>query len=106
MVKKRTCIFISGYGSNLKYLINNSRNQNFPIKISLVVCNNKNAKGILHAKKNSIPCLIINTNKRNFENKILNELKKYFSRAFMPYEIGYMSSNSKKKINFFNSIKW
>ena len=27
--------------------------------------------------KNSIPYLINNTNKRNFENKILKELKKY-----------------------------
>ena len=47
MVKKRTCIFISGYGSNLKYLILNSRSQNFPIKISLVVSNNKKAKGLI-----------------------------------------------------------
>ena len=64
MVKKNTCVFISGYGSNLKSLINSSRNQNFPIKISLVVSNNQDAKGILHAKRNSIPYLIINTNKR------------------------------------------
>ena len=97
MVKKRTCIFISGYGSNLKYLINNSRNQNFPIKISLVVCNNRNAKGILHAKKNSIPCLIINTNKRNFENKILNELKRY--KISLICLAGYMKIISKKFIN-------
>ena len=27
MVKKKTCIFISGYGSNLKSLIHNSRDQ-------------------------------------------------------------------------------
>jgi len=44
-------------------------------------------------------CIIIN-------KKNVKKIKKYFSRAFMPYEIGYMSSNSKKKINFFNSIKW
>ena len=87
MVKKRTCIFISGYGSNLKYLILNSRNQNFPIKISLVISNNKEAKGILHAKKNSIPYLIINTNKRNFENIILNELKFKFSKSFLSFVI-------------------
>ena len=31
--------------------IDNSRSENFPIKISLVVSDNKNAKGILHAKK-------------------------------------------------------
>ena len=51
MVKKNACVFISGYGSNLKSLINYSRYNNFPINIKLVVCNNPNAKGILHAKK-------------------------------------------------------
>ena len=77
MVKKNACVFISGYGSNLKHLISNSRNPNFPVKISLVVCNNSSAKGLLHAKKNSIPYLVINTKKRNFENEILIKLKNY-----------------------------
>ena len=97
MVKKKTCIFISGYGSNLKYLILNSRNENFPIKISLVVSNNKKAKGILYAKKNSIPYLIINTNKRNFEYVILNELKKY--KISLICLAGYMKIISKKFLN-------
>ena len=97
MVKKRTCIFISGYGTNLKYLINNSRNQNFPIRISLVISNNKRAKGILYAKKNSIPYLVINTNKRNFENLILKELKKY--KISLICLAGYMKIISKKFLN-------
>ncbi len=77
MVKKRTCIFISGYGSNLRTLIHNSRDNNFPIKVSLVICNNKKANGILYAKKNSIPYLIINTSKNNYETLLLNEIKKH-----------------------------
>ncbi len=97
MVKKRTCIFISGYGTNLKYLINNSRNQNFPIKISLVISNNKRAKGILYAKKNSIPYLVINTDKRNFENLILKEIKKY--KISLICLAGYMKIISKKFLN-------
>ena len=97
MVKKRTCIFISGYGSNLKYLILNSRIQNFPIKICLVVSNNKKAKGILHAKKNSIPYIIINTNKRNFEYAILNQLKKH--KISLICLAGYMKIISKKFLN-------
>ena len=44
MVKKNTCVFISGQGSNLKNLINKSRDYNFPINIKLVICNNLNAK--------------------------------------------------------------
>ena len=77
MVKKNTCIFISGKGSNLKNLILKSRDYNFPIKIKLVISNNNEAKGIIYAKKNSIPILIINTKERNYENKILIALKKY-----------------------------
>ena len=76
MVKKNACVFISGYGSNLKSLIDNSRNHNFPVNISLVITNNFKAKGLLHAKKNSIPYFIINTKRRNFENKVLNLCQK------------------------------
>ena len=76
MVKKNACIFISGKGSNLKNLIKKSREYNFPINIKLVICNNKEAEGVMYAKKNSIPFLIINTNSRSFENKIIYNLKK------------------------------
>ena len=69
MVKKNTCVFISGQGSNLKNLINKSREYNFPINIKLVISNNENAYGIKYARKNSIPYLIINTKLRNYENK-------------------------------------
>ncbi len=94
MVKKNTCVFISGYGSNLKALIKSSRNQNFPINIRLVVSNKINAKGILYAKKNSIPYLIINTKKRNFESILLKEIKKY--KISLICLAGYMKIISKK----------
>ena len=56
MVKKiGSCVFISGNGSNLKSIIKSSRDHNFPIKIELIISNNKNAKGIKIAKKHSIP---------------------------------------------------
>ena len=77
MVKKNTCVFISGKGTNLKNLIIKSRDYNFPINIKLVVCNNKKAEGIKLAKINSIPLLLINTNQRNYENLIIKFLKKY-----------------------------
>ena len=60
MVKKKTCIFISGNGTNLKNLINRSRDNKFPIDIKLVITNNKNAYGIFFAKINSIPYIVIN----------------------------------------------
>lgn len=76
MVKKNTCIFISGQGTNLKNLISRSRDPNFPINIKLIVTNNKDAYGIIYAKKNSIPYFIINTNLRNYENILLQTLIK------------------------------
>jgi len=96
MVKKNACVFISGYGSNLKTLIHKSRNHNFPINISLVICNNVNARGILHAKKNSIPLLMINTKKRNFENLIHREILKH--KISLICLAGYMKIISKKFI--------
>ena len=74
MVKKRTCVFISGQGTNLKNLINRSRDNNFPIKINLVISNNKNAHGINYAKKFKIPFVYVNTNILFYENIILSYL--------------------------------
>ena len=72
-----TAVFISGSGSNLNSIIKNSLKKNFPIKISLVISNNKNAYGINYAKNNKIKFKIINSKKMiNFENKTLIILKK------------------------------
>ena len=77
MVKKKNCIFISCNGSNLKNLILRSRDNSFPIKIALVISNNKEAYGLKYAKKYKIPFFFINTKFKNYENKILLHLKKY-----------------------------
>ena len=94
MVKKNTCIFISGKGSNLKNLIKRTRDYNFPIKIKLIVCNNKNALGIAFAKKNFIPYLIIDTKIRTFENQILSLIKKH--KISLICLAGYMKIISKR----------
>ena len=101
MVKKNACIFISGYGSNLKSLIQNSRGHNFPINIKLVISNNKYANGILHAKKNSIPYMIINTKKKNHEIVTLNKIKEY--NISLICLAGYMKIISKNFINRFKN---
>ena len=100
MVKINTCVFISGKGSNLNNLILRSRDYNFPIKIRLVICNNKNAYGICYAKKNAIPVLIVDTKKRFFENKIIFFLLKY--KISLICLAGYMKIISK---NFFQRYK-
>ena len=99
MVKKNTCVFISGYGSNLRHLIKNSRYYNFPIRIRLVISDNKNAKRLIYAKKNSIPYLVINTKLRNYENKILQILKK--EKISLICLAGYMKIISKDFIKKF-----
>ena len=96
MVKKNTCVFISGNGTNLKNLILKSREYIFPINIKLVISNNKKAKGLNYAKKHGIPILIINTNHRNYENKILINLKIY--KISFICLAGYMKIISKKII--------
>ena len=79
MVKKiKTCVFISGNGSNLKSIIKSSRESNFPISVKLIISNNKLAKGLLIGKKYDIPYKYFSSeNKTNFERNYLNELKKH-----------------------------
>ena len=43
-------------------------------------------------------CLIV-------KKKNINKIKKYFSKEYTPYEIGFISKN-KNKINVYNKIKW
>ena len=74
MVKKRACIFISGSGTNLRAIIKNSRDYNFPINVSLVISNKKDARGIYFAKKFSIPHIILDFQKEKFEKIAIKEL--------------------------------
>ena len=75
--KIKTCVFISGNGSNLKSLIKNSRDYNYPINIELVISNNRNAYGLKIAKKYSIPYKSFSfKNQRLFERNCLYEIKK------------------------------
>jgi len=78
MVKKiKTCVFISGNGSNLSSLIKSSKDYSFPIKIELIITNNKKAKGLNFAKKHNIPFNFFSyADKKSFERNALNEIKK------------------------------
>ena len=75
MVKKiKSCVFISGNGSNLNSIIKNSRDNNFPIKVDLVISNNISAKGLKYAKKYNIPFKFYSShNQILFEKKCLLE---------------------------------
>ena len=76
MVKKKCCVFISGAGSNLKALIQSTRDYNFPVNIDLVISNKKNAKGLNFAKLNSIYYSVFNFKKKSHFEILLNQLKK------------------------------
>ena len=78
MVNKiKSCVFISGSGSNLKSIIKHSRDYSFPIKIELIISNNIKAKGLQLAKKYSIPYKFYSSkNQKKFERQCLFEIKK------------------------------
>ena len=75
--KIKSCIFISGNGSNLKSIIKSSRDYYFPIKIELIISNNMKAKGLEFAKKYNIPFkFFAYDNQGKFERNSLYEIKK------------------------------
>ena len=99
MVKRNTCVFISGRGSNLKTLLKNSFNYSFPINIKMIVSSNINAKGLNYAKKNNIPFFILNNKCLISEKKILNELK--VRKISLICLAGFMKILSKRFIKSF-----
>ena len=103
MVKKKSCVFISGQGTNLRNLIFSSRDQNFPIRISLVISNNEKALGINYAKIYKIPYIYINSKVRNYENEILLNLRKHkisfiCLAGYMKIISSYLIKDYRKKI--------
>ena len=78
MVKKiKSCVLISGNGSNLESIIKRSRDYSFPVKIDLIISNNKNARGLQLAKKYSVPHKYFSSiNQKKFERLCLSEIKK------------------------------
>ncbi len=99
MVKVNTCVFISGKGTNLKKLILNQNDYNFPIKIKLIVSSNKNAEGLKLAKKWAIPFLILNNKQNLCDVKTLVKLKSH--RISLILLAGYMKILSKNFIRSF-----
>ena len=99
MVKKNTCVFISGKGTNLNNLIKKTRDYNFPVNIKLVITNNSDCKGITFAKKNLIPYLIVDTASRNYEYRIIKEIKK--NKISLICLAGYMKIISKKFLEMY-----
>ena len=97
--KVLTAVFISGRGTNLKKLIQFSKTKNSPIKISLIVSSNSKAEGLKYSLKYKIKKYVVAINDRNFEDKILKNLK--INKIQFICLAGYMKILSKKFIKNF-----
>ena len=97
--KINTSVFISGKGTNLKNLIKFSKTNNSPIKISIVISNNKKAYGIRYAKKNKIKIKIIDFSKKREINDLLKILK--FNNIRLICLAGFLKILSKDFISSF-----
>ena len=73
--KSKVAVFISGRGSNLKALIKSSKLKRSKFKVSLVLSNKSNAKGLNFAKKNKIKNYFFEKKLSVFENKALKIVK-------------------------------
>ncbi|EOD00157.1 phosphoribosylglycinamide formyltransferase [Caldisalinibacter kiritimatiensis] len=73
-------VLISGSGTNLQSLIDNTRNGHINGKIEVVISNKKDAYGLKRAENNGIDSLYINRKEFDsdleFNRKIIEELKK------------------------------
>tara|TARA_B100000965_G_scaffold384613_1_gene385033 strand:+ start:83 stop:667 length:585 start_codon:yes stop_codon:yes gene_type:complete len=99
-IKLKTAIFISGKGSNLKSLYKFSKKEISPININLVVSDNKNAKGLIFAKKKKIKIFTVNYSTKNIaERRIKILIKK--NNIELICLAGFMKILSKKFIRSF-----
>ena len=98
--KINTSVFISGRGTNLKNLIEFSKKKSSPIKINIVISNNKKAYGIRYAKKNRIKFRIIDFSKKREINNLLKILK--VNNIKLICLAGFLKILSKNFIKSFN----
>ena len=97
--KINTSVFISGRGTNLRNLIKFSKKKSSPIKISIVISNNKKAYGIRYAKKDRIKFRIIDFSKKREINHLLKILK--LNNIRLICLAGFLKILSKDFINSF-----
>ena len=101
--KLNIAIFISGKGSNLNNLIKFSKKKS-AINIKMVVSSNKNAGGLIFAKKNKIKIIVLNCKNKSFNEKKLlkilevNKIKLICLAGFMKILTVNFIKNFKGKI--------
>lgn len=80
--KKNIVVLISGYGSNLKAIIEYIKEKSLPINISAVISSNNNAYGLTIAKQYAIPAYVIDD--ADLSNKEYNHNLLQVVKSFSP----------------------
>jgi phosphoribosylglycinamide formyltransferase 1 len=79
MHKKRVGVLISGRGSNMRALVEASRDPAFPAEIVLVASNRPDAAGLSFARDNGIATIVVNhhdfTSREAFDGALNDELQ-------------------------------
>ncbi len=81
--KGKIAVLLSGRGSNFEAIHKNSDKENSIFKISLVISDKKNAKGLKTSDKLGIPTFLVRP--KDFKTK--DEYEKYLITLFIKYEI-------------------
>ena len=102
-MKKNIIVLISGRGSNLKSIINATKDKNYPASISLVISDNKNALGLKTAQDNNINTLIVErdtfANIYSFEKNLIEKI--IFYNPCLICLAGFMRVLSKEFVDKF-----
>lgn len=82
MPRKRVAVLISGRGSNMRALIKAAKTRSYPAAIALVVSNEPQAEGLLHARQAGIPTVVIDhrpfgKDRQAFERALQDELVRH-----------------------------
>lgn len=74
-------VFASGSGTNFEQLVNTSRQENWPVPISTVICDQPDAQVIDRAEQLGIPCHTFSpktfADKAAYEQAVLEKLRQY-----------------------------
>ena len=103
MIKKRVVILISGRGSNLQAIVNDTRNKDCPYQVVAVISNNPHAEGLEFAENNDITTAILN-HKQFANREVFDQALAKLIDSFQPDIIalaGFMRILSNDFVEYF-----
>jgi len=103
MLKKKVVILISGRGSNLQAIVNDTRNKDCPYQVVAVISNNPHAEGLEFAENNDITTAILN-HKQFANREVFDQALAKLIGSFQPDIIalaGFMRILSNDFVEYF-----